>query len=72
VPRKTKTATYLIRQPDAIAVPRKSSDKNTISAFNVGRDAPTKALSSNVVARKVLAITIAHTFQFLKVAIAIA
>ena len=54
-----------------MAVPRKSSNRNTISAMNVGCETPTKALSSKVVARKVLAIATAHTIQFLKVAIAI-
>jgi hypothetical protein len=39
--------------------------------LNVGCETPTKALSSKVVARKVLAIATAHTIEFLKVAIAI-
>src|SRR6185312_5970391 len=41
---------------------------NATAPWNVRCETPTEALSSKVVARKVLAIVIAHTFQFLKVA----
>src|SRR5579864_437714 len=65
VPRKTNAAAYRIRQPAAMAAPRRSSNRNTISALNARCDTPTEAPRSNVAARKVLAMMVVRTLQTL-------
>ena len=54
-----------------MAAPSSSSNKNTSSAKNVTCETPSEVLSSNVVARKALAITMVRASQLLNVSTAL-